>query len=419
MQKNQKVQLEPILQAKEVCTYGQINLMVINMSVALWTFHLDYLITLLNHILKLKLLEVISSAIIKYGHENFSLEVLVLGTSPLRKDISVNSDHVLLEQQYLDSYELKYNIRRIALGPAPTTNSNNSNIVGDNNPQFGKLGSEAAAWSHRHSKEQRALWSLTRSTPIFIYDASSLTFKLTVYGYEKLAEFLGVHINTARRAAKSNNIYTNPNPWPTRQGKAGDNFIISLVELTKDSLQEIKVSNKARTTVAKAVHVYDKDRTVLLKSFSTVNSFINLSKQSGSAVKLFCESNKLWLDMYFLTYDLIPGADNSLNNVGEFNPILNKPNASISIYIYSADGKTFIKSFSSLRYCVKELDGNRNFNTKTLELCIKHRELYHGFIVSDVPLFDHPPNNVIDQFNLAVAIKIIKNTFENYLIIFL
>ena len=61
-----------------------------------------------------------------------------MGPSTERKDISVNSDHVLLEQHYLDAYELEYNIRRVALGPAPTSNFDSSSITGENNPQFGK-----------------------------------------------------------------------------------------------------------------------------------------------------------------------------------------------------------------------------------------------------------------------------------------
>lgn len=336
----------------------------------------------------------ISLAIMKYGYNNFSLQVLVLGPSILRENISLNSDHILLEQYYLNAYELKYNIRRIALGPAPVSNSDGSNLIGENNPQFGKMGSDSAAWSHRHSAEQKALWSLTRSTPIFIYNASDISFNKIIYGYERLAEFLAVHVNTARRSAKSNSIYTNIN---------GDSFIISLVELSEDALQEIKANSKARSTVSKVVHVYNKDRTILLKTFPTVNEFIKLSKQNGSSVKLLCESDKLWLDEYFLSYELIPGADNSLSNVSDFNPILRSPNVSIPVYTYSADGKTFIKSYSSLRACVKALEGNRNFNTKTLELCIKHQELYHGFIVSTIPLFDHPPNKAIAKTNLEVA----------------
>ena len=83
--------------------------------------------------------------------------------------------------------------------------------------------------------------------------------------------------------------------------------------------------------------------------------------------------------------------------MGDFAPKLRGPKIGIPVYTYSADGKTFIKRYSSLRACVVALEGNRNFNTKTLELCIKHQELYHGFIVSTIPLFDHPPNKAIAQ----------------------
>ena len=139
----------------------------------------------------------ISSAILKHGYLDFELEILILGSSPVRADISINSDFILLEQYYLDRYILKYNIRRIALGPAPTSRFNSSKVEGQNNPQFGKYGSESSAWSHQHSEEQKALWSLTRSTPIFIYDGLNLIFKLIIYGYERLANYLGVHVNTA------------------------------------------------------------------------------------------------------------------------------------------------------------------------------------------------------------------------------
>ena len=80
-----------------------------------------------------------------------------------------------MEQYYLDNYELSYNARRLALGPAPVASSKSIHVA-ESNPQFGKFGSEAAAWSQQHSEEQKELWSLTRSTPIFIYDASELIF---------------------------------------------------------------------------------------------------------------------------------------------------------------------------------------------------------------------------------------------------
>jgi len=107
--------------------------------------------------------------------------------------------------------------------------------------------------------------------------------------------------------------------------------------------------DKPKSTRVRSVHVYNKEKTILLKTFSTVNSFIRFSNQNGSSVKLLCKSDKLWLEEYFITYDLIPGADNYLTKVGEFNPKLNNRRASIPVYIYSDEGKIFIKRFSSLR----------------------------------------------------------------------
>jgi hypothetical protein len=60
------------------------------------------------------------------------------------------------------------------------------------------------------------------------------------------------------------------------------------------------------------------------------------------------------LGEYFLSYDLIASADNSLANLGEFKPVLINRTTSIPVYTYSADGKTFMKRYSSLRECVKE-----------------------------------------------------------------
>ncbi len=318
----------------------------------------------------------ISAAILKHGLSEFSLQIIVLGPSPDRESISVASDFIQLEQYYLDRYSLVYNIRRIALGPAPTSNPNP--LKGITNPQYGKDGPEGAAWNHKHSPEQKALWSLTRSTPIFVYDAYTLTFNSIVYGYERLASLLDVHVNTARRIAKSSNVHA-------------DKFIISLVELTKEKLLAIKANVKRKTTAKREVHVYNKDKSVLIKTYASVNTFVKFTKQSGSVVKLLCESDSLlWLDEYFISYDLIPSSDNSLTNVGEFNPKLRVRKTSIPVYTYSHDGTTFIKRYSSLRECVKHFEGNRNTNTNSLILRIEHKELYYGVRVSYTPLFDHP-----------------------------
>jgi len=200
--------------------------------------------------------------------------------------------------------------------------------------------------------------------PIFFYDAFSLTFNCIVYGYARLANFLGVHVNTAMRVAKLSSVYA-------------DKFIISLVELTKEDLETIKGNVKRKTTIKREIHVYNKDKSLLLKTFTSVNAFMNLSKQSGSVIKLLCESdNLLWLDEYFISYNLIPNADNSLTNLGKFHPKLRDRKTSIPVYVYSQDTTTFIKRYSSLRECVKHFEGSRNSNTKTLILRIEHKQLY-------------------------------------------
>lgn len=156
----------------------------------------------------------------------------------------------------------------------------------------------------------------------------------------------------------------------------------------KENIETIKNNVKPRSTVVKVVNVYNKDKSVLLKTFPSVNAFMSFSKQSGYNVKLLCTTGTLWLGEYFLSYDLIASADNSLAN-SVFNPVLRNRTTSIPVYTYSADGNTFIKRYSSLRECVKVLDGNRNTNTSSLELRIEHKELYHGLRVSHTPLFDH------------------------------
>lgn len=198
-----------------------------------------------------------------------------------------------------------------------------------------------------------------------------------VFGYARLASLLGVHVNTATRLAKSSSVYA---------GK----YILTLEDVSRERLEAIKANVKRKSTVKRVVHVYNKQKSELLKTFSSVNEFMKFSKQSGSVVKQLCESESLWLDEYFISYDLIPSADNSLASVGEFRPKLRERNTSIPVYTYSADGNTFIKRYSSLRECVKDLEGNRNFNTKPLMLRIEHKELYHGLRVSYTALFEHP-----------------------------
>lgn len=68
----------------------------------------------------------ICSALLKYGHANFSLSMYPCD-SPLTS-----------EQYYLDNYPVEYNIRRVATGGVQPDRSGNLNL------QFGKVGPDSA-----------------------------------------------------------------------------------------------------------------------------------------------------------------------------------------------------------------------------------------------------------------------------------
>jgi hypothetical protein len=87
---------------------------------------------------------VISRALLQHGHNAFSLSVLSLGST--LTDLVYSStnlpDYVTLEQMYLSSYDLVYNVNRIASSAAyvPSTSPFN---VGEDNPSFGLTGIHA------------------------------------------------------------------------------------------------------------------------------------------------------------------------------------------------------------------------------------------------------------------------------------
>jgi hypothetical protein len=76
-------------------------------------------------------------------------------------------------------------------------------------------------------------------------------------------------------------------------GVYADKYILSLSELDQEKLKAIKNSVKPKSTAIKVVHVYNKDKSVLLKTFPSVNAFMSFSKQSGYNTKLLCTTDIL------------------------------------------------------------------------------------------------------------------------------
>lgn len=327
---------------------------------------------------------VISQALLKHGHDKFSLQVLELGNTPSYHDVSMDSDYIKKEQYYLDNYTLVYNMNRFASPSAYVATPKGPVNVGTENPQYGLFGPAGAAWGLTHSPEQIALWSKERSIPVFIYSPLSLELIQIAPGFRATAEFLSVHINTARSAINKGGYYIAPS------GKA---YVLSLHELTSDKVQELVNTAKEsiKSTTNRAVYLYNLDKTVLLKHFSTVNEAMKVMSRSGRDIKNFCTTGKPWHNKYVLSYTLFPDADNSLSN-GPYTLEVKARTPRMPVYTYSVqvnEGKeqlTFIKKYDSLRACVADLDNNKNKNTRTLQLRIKHNHLYHNLRVSHTPL---------------------------------
>lgn len=119
----------------------------------------------------------ICRALKKYGHNEFSLSILVLGASPLENTIYSPKnlpDFVEMEQDYLDKYTLDYNVNRVASSSyQPSKASVNK---GTANPSYDLKNEKAFVWDKTHSKELRARWAKTRGKFTF-YVYSTKTFE--------------------------------------------------------------------------------------------------------------------------------------------------------------------------------------------------------------------------------------------------
>lgn len=297
----------------------------------------------------------ICSALLKYGHAHFSLTMYPCN-SPLTQ-----------EQYYMDNYPMEYNIRRTATGPAPVPGiqPNRSNEL---NRQFGKVGPDSAHWGLKHSSERIDLWKLSRSTLFYIYSIGTMSLFTTVLGQTQLADFFGVHVNTVRAI--------------TAQIFKG--YVISTVLLDLSQLQLILegLTVQINKGIPKRVFIYNYNQTILLPICDTVTSFMSLSGLGGAAIRKLCISpTDLWRGTYFISYEEINSADNTMSTNQPFIPVPSKGSTAKLVYGVPIGGGPVVE-WSSLRNCVLHLTGDRNSSTKTLELRIKHSQVYLGYMVS-------------------------------------
>lgn len=120
----------------------------------------------------------ICRALKKYGYNDFSLSIMVLGISP-SQNTNYSSDNfpdfLVMEQHYLDNYILDYNVNRVASSNyQPSRASVNK---GTANPSYDLKDDKAFVWDRTHSKKLKSRWSETRGKFTF-YLYSSNTFEL-------------------------------------------------------------------------------------------------------------------------------------------------------------------------------------------------------------------------------------------------
>lgn len=116
---------------------------------------------------------VICRALLKYGHEDFSLSIISLGSL---ENIQYSSDNlpdfVRSEQNYLDRYPVEYNVNRVA--SSKYTSLHVCVNKGEAYASYNLIGEEAFVWDRIHSEELKARWSKTRGIiSYYVYSRDS------------------------------------------------------------------------------------------------------------------------------------------------------------------------------------------------------------------------------------------------------
>lgn len=181
---------------------------------------------------------VISRALLVHGHSAFSLSVVSLG--PILKDQVYSAtnlpDYVVLEQSYLDSFALVYNVNRNAT-PAAYTPSTLPVNVGVNNPSYGLTGITSPVWGTTHSARLKALWTSTKGkNSFFVSDPTILLMVASFTSASQLAQFLP---NVSKRFGTDIAKLLQTVGLPALHY---GNLILSVMELTPEQINELLAS---------------------------------------------------------------------------------------------------------------------------------------------------------------------------------
>lgn len=178
---------------------------------------------------------VISRALLAHGHEAFSLSIVSLGPTLDNEVYSATNqpDYVVLEQSYLNSHTLAYNMNRIA-SPSAYTPSVKPINVGVNNPSYGLTSTLSPVWDKVHSAEIKKIWEKTRGTyNFFVYDSTTLSLLNSFTSASQLSKSID---NVSKRFGTDiAKLLQSADQLALCYG----NLIISVVELRPEQLCEL------------------------------------------------------------------------------------------------------------------------------------------------------------------------------------
>ena len=149
----------------------------------------------------------IYTAILKYGHSNFKLEIL---------EYCDQSDVIARENYYLNLLKPEYNILQVAgssLGYKHREESKEkirASLVGrnagENNPMFGVLGEEHPRFGKRHTEEIKSKMSKSKGTIIEVLDMQTKV-RSSYFSINKAAEAMGCSPAALTKGFKKSNPY--------------------------------------------------------------------------------------------------------------------------------------------------------------------------------------------------------------------
>lgn len=164
----------------------------------------------LTRINKFNQLSPINAAILKYGHNNFSLIILeICGESK-----SINKDfYFKREQYYLDQIKSEYNILSLthsSLGYKhieETKDKIRNSLIGYKHSEETKSRMGKAHVGFKHSIESKFKMSIHRGTPIYVLHSDFFIFYKTFHSSNKAAKYLNCSDTTIMKYARSRKIY--------------------------------------------------------------------------------------------------------------------------------------------------------------------------------------------------------------------